>query len=276
MREIPKFKIRCSAASDIVSDGRGKGKVEKLADIQKTINETRAKMATAKPDSKTFSNLTEKLEKLAIEYAETMAMPDVPELSAGAKTYCQNWVKEKLYDRRKEFTAKTTDKGNETEGDAIEFLNLHFGWMFAEKNQEHRTNEFLTGTPDIVLPNKIVDIKSSWDCFTFPLFEKSLPENAYYWQVQGYMALWDKQSADVVYCLMDMPESQIEKEAYYKLGKSYDLAQYAEFRQKYLYSHIDPKLRFKSFEVQRNDSDIEKIYSKVEQCRKYINEIWPL
>jgi hypothetical protein len=38
----------------------------------------------------------------------------------------------------------------------------------------------MTGTPDVILEDKIIDIKNSVDCFTFPLNEKELKNKAYW------------------------------------------------------------------------------------------------
>ena len=92
------------------------------------------------------------------------------------------------------------------EDDAIEFASGVLDWGMVFKNEEARSNDYVVGTCDVVLSDRIPDIKSSWDQFTFPLFETKLPNSDYYWQLQGYMDLWNKPKAQIVYVLMDAPQ----------------------------------------------------------------------
>ena len=43
-------------------------------------------------------------------------------ISEGAKTYCKKWLKEELFGRRYFFTSKYTNKGLETEEEALNLL----------------------------------------------------------------------------------------------------------------------------------------------------------
>jgi len=84
-------------------------------------------------------------------------------LSQTSITYIETWYKEKLYGRRKEFTAKQTDKGNVVEEESIEYAAKVLGWAAfqAVKNEERFENDWLTGIPDLIG----VDMKNSYDCF---------------------------------------------------------------------------------------------------------------
>jgi hypothetical protein len=197
-------------------------------------------------------------------------------LSETAKTYCQNWVKEKLYMRFKEFSTKYTQKGLEVEGDAIKYIaeQLNLGLVF--KNEERFENDWLVGTPDLIIADAVIDNKSSWDCFTFPLFDTE-PEKAYWWQLQGYMALTGKQKAMLIYTLMDAPQwiidSEVEKELRFNRINldevTWDVRE--QMSNKYRYQHLTHDLRLKIFEIKRDNEAIEKIYTQVQKCQKYID-----
>ncbi len=62
------------------------------------------------------------------------------------------------------------------------------------ENEERITNEYITGVPD-VNTDVLIDVKSSWDAFTFfeKVVEDELKNKDYYYQLQGYMWLTDKQ-----------------------------------------------------------------------------------
>lgn len=206
---------------------------------------------------------------------KTKAAKDAGELSQTAKTYCENWVKEKLYNRTKEFTSKYTDKGIEVEGDAITFIaeQLNLGLVF--KNEERFENEFMVGTPDLILADCVIDNKSSWDCFTFPLFAEE-PDKAYWWQLQGYMALTGKDNAKLIYTLMNTPEWIIDNEVEKELRMNrVDLNEVTmEVRQemsaRYRYDDLKPSLRLKEYDFSRDNEAIEQIHQQVIKCRKYI------
>ena len=122
--------------------------------------------------------------------------------------------------------------------------------MFAEKNEEYFEDSHFCGTPDVILDDTIIDIKSSWDCFTFPLFEDEIPNKDYYYQLQTYMALTGLKKAKLVYVLMDTPES-IEKDAV-------------------SYEGVESKYRIKIFDVDYDEEVVESMRDKVQYVRDNI------
>lgn len=191
-------------------------------------------------------------------------------ISKTTQTYLEEWLKEQIYGRPKEISNKYLDKGMIVEDNAID-LAIESGTIgFNLKNEEHFENDYLTGTPDLVYSDEVIDIKSSWDCFTFPLFEKEVPTKSYFYQLQGYMALTETEKARLIYVLCDTPDYLIEKEAIYT-NKGQDPEEYLkECRERMTYSNIPLKYRVKSFEIQRDDKVIQSIYERVELCREIL------
>jgi len=198
-------------------------------------------------------------------------------LGKTGETYLETWVKEQLYNRKKEFTSKYTDKGLQMEDNNIDFAAEQLGYGMLVKNEQSFENDFMTGTPDVIIPSSIIEIKSSWDCFTFPLFDNTIENKAYYWQVQAYMALTGKETAQLVYVLSDTPQHIIQKEAYWYCKQNgfedLDLEVYNDFVRKMTYSEIEPKYKIKTFLVERNDADIKLIENRVIECRNYIKNL---
>jgi len=178
-------------------------------------------------------------------------------LSQTTKTYLEEWVKEQIYGARKTIENKYIRKGLHCEEESIEVYALANDINFAVKNSKHYNNEFFTGTPDLIVDEKVVDIKTSWDCFTFPLFDLEMPTKGYYWQLQVYMELLGLDKAELVYVLVNTPE----------------MLQYDEI-DSLDYTTFDMKYRVKTFEIERNQEDIDKLYARVKECREYIEEIW--
>ena len=209
-------------------------------------------------------------------------------LSKTTASYCEEWLKEQIYSRKKEISSKYLDKGNMVEQSSLDYIESELGYDSLPKNEKSFENDYLTGTPDAIFSDHIVDVhtknktqvlltrphiidvKNSWDCFTFPLFYDNVPNKNYYWQAQGYMALTGLDYYRLIYTLMDTPEELIKKEYF---GSNLD---YDTFAKHYKYSDIDSKYRIKVFEIERNDLDIDRIYTRVEECRQYINNFKPL
>lgn len=267
------FKISCSAIGRIMTDSKELSKAEKIKRLISDIEERIVKRNALKDGLKSKDAATEKINSLTIELDVLRKLPDSINLSETCKTYCEDWVREQIYGRRKEFSSKQTDKGNKTEFDAVELLEGFYKWNFAAKNSSRKSNDFMSGECDIILHDTIVDIKSSFTCFTFPLFETKIPDTDYEWQIQGYMSLWGKPKGMVSYVLMDMPDEVIEKELRWKLKDGYTKEQYETEYMKYIYSNIDTKYRVKSFEFEYDAKKIEQVEARVKLCREYIETL---
>lgn len=175
-------------------------------------------------------------------------------LSETTKTYLQDWTKEQIYGVKHVVTSKYLTKGIEVENDSISFAEKVLGWNFAVKNEESYEDEFFTGTPDVIFPReKVVDIKSSWDCFTFPLFSDEVPNKDYFYQLQVYMHLTGLKQAELVYVLMETPE---------------DLTHVH-----YDYSDVKPEHRVKVFQIQYDEDVIHQLRAKIIDARTYINQL---
>ncbi len=194
-----------------------------------------------------------------------------------AQTYCETWLKEQLYGRQREFQTKYTDKGNICEDNSLDYVAEHLGYGMLIKNDRFLENDYMAGTPDVILSDHIIDVKNSWDCFTFPLFESEVPNKDYEWQLQEYMILADKPFAKLIYVLSDTPEHLIEREArYYAKMNGYDelsAEMLAEFTAKMTYPNIAPEHRIKVFHIKRNPDAEAQIIERVMLCRTYINNL---
>lgn len=136
-------------------------------------------------------------------------------LSDTAKTYCDHWIKEQIFNRKYSFSNKYTEKGLIVEDNSIDLIADVLGYGFLIKNEQYYENDYLTGTPDILPPNYnvVIDAKNSWDWQTFPYTEKECPNSDYEWQVLGYMDLTNRDFAKIAYTLLDTPDYLIEREA---------------------------------------------------------------
>jgi len=191
-------------------------------------------------------------------------------------TYCQNWLKEQIYNRKKEFTNKYVQKGLIMEDNSLDFVADQLGFGMLLKNETYFENDYITGTPDIVLKDLIIDVKNSWDVFTFPLFESEISLNHdYYFQAQCYMDICNIDKYKLIYVISDTPRHLIIAEAKRYMWQSgieeLDNELFEDFHKKMTYSDVSANLKIKVFEIGRDKDIIDKIYSRVQECRDYID-----
>lgn len=199
-------------------------------------------------------------------------------LSQTAKTYVEEQVLLAKYGIVKTFNSRYTDKGNLVEDESIKLASEVLELGFILKNDEHFSNDWVTGTPDVNTASLILDVKSSWDATTFPFFATEIPTKDYYYQLQGYMWLTGKQKSLLVYCLVNTPLDMVQDEirrAHWNanlLEESLDLID--EVQKRHNFDHIPDNRRVKVFKVERDDEVIEQIKERVELCREYYKTLY--
>lgn len=179
-------------------------------------------------------------------------------LSVGAKTYLRELAKQELFGVDFEVSSKEMEKGIEVEQDSIDLFNKVRG-LSLEKNTERRTNEWVTGECDLYDASTKIgyDMKSSWSIKTFPGWQADCEDSIYAWQMAAYMWLWDADSWEVVWALVDTPERLI---GYEPLNI-------------HLVSHLPPEMRITGWKIER-DLDKEKLMQdRVEAAREYLVDI---
>jgi len=198
-------------------------------------------------------------------------------LGKTGETYCKDWLKGKIYDRHVEIKSKYLEKGTILEDNSLDKVAKNLGLGILIKNDKSYSNEWVTGMPDAILKGPIIEVKNSWSWATFPLIETEISNIDYYWQPQCYMFLTGRKSAKLIYTLLDTPEHLIKKEAYwYCKNNGYEELTdeiYNEFVKKMTYPDIPEKFKYKCFDIERNDSDIELIKERVIECRKFIENL---
>ncbi len=199
-----------------------------------------------------------------------------PELSVTTKTYLQELHAQELFGKTKTIQSKYLDKGIEVEEQSITLYSDVTGELFI-KNKERKTNDFITGEPDNK-QGKIRDIKSSWDLSTFPMHETELTNKDYYWQLQGYMELFDLDESELIYCLVDTPEHLINDALYWAARKMNTLEGLpdeleAEIRNNMTFSDIPKDIRCKVFTVERDRLAMKQLEEQILRCREYMNQL---
>lgn len=176
-------------------------------------------------------------------------------LGKTGQAFIEEWLKQQIYNTRKDISSKYLDKGNMCEEDSIDFIAHHKDYFGIHKNEQYFEDEYFCGTPDVITKDYLIDVKNSWDCFTFPLFETDVPNKDYFYQAQVYMHLTGVHKYKLIYTLLDTPE-----ELLYKSEPTN-------------YKAIDAKYRIKEFEIDYDPTVIEKMKERVLECREYVNQL---
>ena len=181
-------------------------------------------------------------------------------LSETAKSYIKQLAKENFYGYTSKVETKQMRKGTEYEMESISLVNsVWFGSNFV-KNQLRETQGYLSGHPDIITDDSIIDdsiieIKTSWSLETFP----ALPEDAdsYEWQVRGYMHLFNKPRAFVIFCMIDTDD---------------ELLSDWDNRDIHKVSHIDPTKRITVVQYERDGVLEELMLSRLRDASEYYSQ----
>ena len=184
------------------------------------------------------------------------------------------------YGRKRDIQTKQMKKGVEAEQDSIDLLSMYLKLPFS-KNEERFKNDFITGLPDIINGDTIIDIKSSYDLWTFLGNIPDKLDNLYYWQMQSYMWLTGTRNATIAYCLVNTPEGIIQQEKYNLLKKMDVISEESpEFIKEAMkiefnmtFDDISINERILTFNVNRSEDDILRIEHKVLKARTFLQEL---
>lgn len=211
------------------------------------------------------------------------AAKEAGELSEGAITHLIDIFISERYGRNTDISNKYIQKGLMVEEDSIT-LYSRYKKAFFKKNEQHLNNAYIQGTPDLFIgssiqnADEIIDVKSSWDIYTF-FRNRFKPINPlYFWQLQGYMALTGVKMARLAYCLVDTPESLIADEIR-KLGyrmntdsKEWEDACF-ELSRSMRFEDIPLDERIIEYEIERDEEAISMLYAKIGKARQHLNNL---
>jgi hypothetical protein len=226
------------------------------------------------------------MEKLLIRASKAYCIVTEPKLKADkeagnlsetAKTYLNELWLEENYSYREPLFTDEIMKGLTCEQDCLSLVQKVLGGKLRIKNTEHFSNEFIKGTPDVILDNCIEDVKTSFNVKTFHNAEL-LP--AYYWQAQCYMALCGKSKYRLIYGLVNTPSeivTDLKKRIYYKFDCNEENTDYQKASKQIEHNHnfdtIPAEKRIKVFEFEFEPEKIKFLYSKITKAREFYANI---
>jgi len=272
-----------------MQDAKGKSNKQLYEDYNLERSKVLDKLVAAGANAvKTKDKLWDRSEWLKEEIERLEPIQDVPHLSDGCKTHlCDIYTR--VHDgRTSDIASKFLEKGLLLEEDAIT-LYCELTGKFHKKNKERKYNEWIEGECDIDsdILDLVTDTKVNWDIFTFNRVVSRPIKPLYHWQLDGYMWLWGRSKGELAYCLLNTPKHMLEREErkllYQVFGSDANYAhasdeEKADFedalsslRHNHTYNDKSIQERVRIFHVQRSEERIEKIKSRVEECRIWLN-----
>ncbi len=175
-------------------------------------------------------------------------------LSQTAKSYIETIANNDFYGIKGEIApTPAMTKGIDMENESIKLVNSIFFTQYT-KNTERMHNEWLTGEADIVTDTSIIDIKTSWSLETFPKISEKAYDPLYEWQVRGYMHLYNKEYAQVIFCMIDTPDYLLNQWSVLEIHKV---------------GHIDPEKRITVLTFERDKDKEDEIKQKIHYANEY-------
>ena len=182
-------------------------------------------------------------------------------LSQGAKTYIRQVAKQDFFQYRVELDNKYINKGKDQEQDSIDLLNA-VRFTNYKKNDVRIENEYMTGECDILVDDRVIDIKTSWNLETWPATPGEAHDNDYEWQGRAYLMLYEREIFELVFCIVTT------KDEFLNQWEQIDL---------HRVDHIAPEKRITSVIYERDLEKEELIREKLifanEYYSQYINQL---
>lgn len=173
------------------------------------------------------------------------------------------------------------EKGLDMELEAIELMSKIDKTKY-ERQSDFAENDYITGKCDIlsISKNKIIDTKISWDVNSFLKARIDSVSKKHWYQVQGYMELYNIDKAEVAFVLLNTPPELIERERVKLTNKvmvgeismeKYELDM-SNLDLAYTYNNIPAKNRVFRYVVKREPEIFPFLYKKIEKSRIWLEE----
>lgn len=172
-------------------------------------------------------------------------------------------------------------KGNELEDESISIIS-GIDRIDYIKCKEVINNGYLLGVCDIISPkgDKLIDVKTSWNINTFLPYLNSTLDRSYWFQMQGYLELYNVEVGEICFVLINTPQYLVDRERLkytekYLFGEisreRYD-EEISRLELAFNYNKIPTKTKVIRFNIARCREVIPLIYRKVDKCRIWLNE----
>jgi hypothetical protein len=267
-----------------LTDNQSK-ELKKLNDLSLLTPNQEKKKAELEIKKTLKTKLTDKEVETLKELKSKLDNQDSLELAETAKSYIiEQWLKNEI-GYVQELKSDAIRKGILCEDESIGLLNeLTESNYF--KNELSFSNDYFTGTPDILTPELVIDIKTSLHPASFM---KAHLSRLYITQLQIYMYLTGVRKARLVYVLANSPKYIVDREIRYcKNGFIESFGSQAEWSLKtvnkykeevsqiklnHTFGRLPLESRIKTFDVEYSPALIQKLKTRIDMAREFYKTI---
>ncbi len=271
----------CSSLGYIMSDPRGKSNMQMWTEAKETWERKKKEFLdfddAGKGDTYKAKQAKAAMDKAKKKIEKYEPVKDVPNLSDKCKTHLADLYTVYTTGRTEDIITKYMEKGTMIEEDIITNYSI-LKQRFFKKNIVRKYNGFIEGEMDFQDEDEdmILDAKGNWTIFQFNRARAKPISPLYHWQLEGYMWLWEKSKARLVYGLVNTPEKLIELEKkklmynFIGIAEEYEEA-CKELEYLHRYDDIPLSEKIAIFDVQRNEERVAAIEQRIRDCRYYLN-----
>lgn len=253
------FKFRCYSLKDLI--GGYYNKQDKPPLTAKQFEE----IQTLEAKDKRTAKQAEKLKAYQAKVDEWTRKQDTVELETATISVLNKIWAEEVLKIKEVLKSKAVRRGVKNEDDSIKMVGQVFNANLS-KNTKRFENKFLTGEPDLIVNESIVDIKT---CESWATFEKKSLKSAaddYFWQLWGYLYLTGKKKAYIAYTLPSYDEQAIE----YAKSSTINVDEENQTFLNMNFDRIPAIKRVKIAKVEIGDVDVKRIETYLQECRNYL------
>lgn len=209
-----------------------------------------------------------------IEFGKLIEKSKNTEISQTAKSEIEKIFIENEYGFSENLYTDPILKGRMLEQQAIELVS-ELDRKYYVKNETNYKNEYLSGTPDIIHKDRIIDIKVPDD---YENFFKSDIKSLYFAQGQAYMDLTGLKVFELVYVLMPEPDNflsaKLQRLSYKLSSEDYDKAEIEILNNNIIINSLPLSQRVRRFTIEYDPEYIESAKRQIEKCRLYYNSLF--
>ncbi len=180
-------------------------------------------------------------------------------------------------------------KGSMAEPEAIKLLSRADGIDYV-KNEELFSNKWLKGIPDIIIRSangkveKIIEVKTSYDLPSFIMALNRQEFSSNIFETMGYMDMLGCKNAEIVHCLVDMPEKIVsfkekkmkERHLWLEIDEETSNGRIESVLNDMEYSDIPEELKIFRRPVTLNKLTMKDVKRRVTLSKKWIKDVHDL
>ena len=249
--DFSNFLFRCHYLKDLV--GAFYNQSQKPPLTEKQFEEVKKLEAKEKLTEKQ----KEKLESYQLKVNQWAEKQNNIQLEPGSISILNKIWNEEVLGIRETLKAEQVKRGINQEDESIQMLSNFYNKDF-KKNTERLKSDYLTGEPDLIINESIIDIKTCKDWSTFDYKTLNKASEDYFWQLWAYKVLTNKKKCFIAYVLPSYSENVIDKIILKEFNQIIDFENASYYYKSLKFEGLEKTLKKENQEIGKNL--VKKLY----------------